>query len=144
MQTAIIVDLDGTLCDAGHRRHFVEKEKKDWKSFYENMVYDQPNQWCLELLNRFKMNEIVFVTGRPEEYREHTVTWLKKIGYSSCPLFMRKSKDYRQDFEIKTEIYKEHIEPKFKILFCVDDRTQVVKAWRALGLTCLQCDEGDF
>lgn len=138
----IICDLDGTLCNVGHRRHFIEK--KDWKSFYENIPYDQPNQWCLNILKRFQKEEILFVTGRPEEYRQHTTDWLKRIGYDGIPVFMRPSGDYRKDSEIKTEIYNEQIKPKYQISFCIDDRTQVVRAWRALGLICLQCDDGDF
>ena len=28
--------------------------------------------------------------------------------------------------------------------FVVEDRDQVVKMWRSLGLTCFQCAKGDF
>lgn len=31
-----------------------------------------------------------------------------------------------------------------KILFVVDDRDQTVNMWRNNGITCLQCDKGDF
>jgi FMN phosphatase YigB (HAD superfamily) len=144
-QKIIIVDLDGTLCNADHRRHFVESEKKDWNGFYENMTHDEPNEWCLEIMDRFKASEIVFVTGRPEKYRDITKAWLtKKCGYGTRPLFMRKNNDFRPDFMIKTEIYKEHIEPEYQVMFCVDDRKQVVDAWRELGLICLQCADGNF
>jgi hypothetical protein len=142
--TRIIVDLDGTFSNVEHRRHFVAKPNPNWKSFYEALSEDGANEWCLELLKRFNKDEILFVTGRPEEYRDRTRAWLMDYGYAQCPLFMRKTGDYRQDSIIKTEIYKEHIEHNYHILFCLDDRTQVVKAWRALGLVCLQCDEGDF
>lgn len=57
---------------------------------------------------------------------------------------MRKNDDYRQDAVIKEEIYNLYIQPKFDVLFCIDDRKQVVDAWRNLGLVCLQCDEGQF
>ena len=40
--------------------------------------------------------------------------------------FMRADGDFRQDAIIKTEIYKNEIEPSFEILFCIDDRKQVV------------------
>lgn len=42
-QKAIIVDLDGTLCNAEHRKHYVEAKKKDWKSFYNGIAQDKPN-----------------------------------------------------------------------------------------------------
>ena len=38
-----IFDIDGTLMDINHRRHFVEGETKDWKSFIANIKYDIPN-----------------------------------------------------------------------------------------------------
>ena len=31
-----------------------------------------------------------------------------------------------------------------EILFVLDDRSQVVKMWRELGLTCLQVADGNF
>jgi len=31
-----------------------------------------------------------------------------------------------------------------RIEFVVDDRQQVVDMWRRNGITCLQCDVGDF
>lgn len=34
MSKAIIVDLDGTLANCEHRRHFLETKPKDWKSFH--------------------------------------------------------------------------------------------------------------
>ena len=32
-----ICDIDGTLMNIDHRRHFVEGDKKDWKSFEDNI-----------------------------------------------------------------------------------------------------------
>lgn len=143
-QKAIIVDLDGTLCDTTHRQHFMEGTKR-WKSFYENMVHDKPNLWCLSLIDGMRgIAEIVFVSGRPDSYYEHTQDWLRKHGLHIWPLFMRKEDDFRKDSIIKTELYNTHIRDQYDVLFCVDDRQQVVDAWRDLGLTCLQCAKGDF
>lgn len=33
----VIVDIDGTVADLSHRIHFIEGEKKDWDSFYNNV-----------------------------------------------------------------------------------------------------------
>lgn len=150
-QTAIIVDLDGTLCNADHRRHFVEtKGNKDWKSFYESLVCDEPNAWCVEIIEamRHRGHQIIFVTGRPADYLPHTIDWLEKnlkmVALSNYLIYTRESGDYRKDNVVKTEIYNGYIAPKFNVLFCLDDRKQVVDAWRELGLTCLQCAEGDF
>ena len=37
-----IFDVDGTLMDIDHRRHFVEGDKKDFKSFFAAMDQDIP------------------------------------------------------------------------------------------------------
>lgn len=145
----IIIDLDGTLCNVDHRRHFVENRKdKDFKSFYAGIADDLPNEWCRQLVYSLNYrHEIIFVSGRPEEYREVTHEWLRQhIGHSyvAMQLHMRRDNDFRKDSIVKREIYQNHIEPYYHILFCVDDRKQVVDMWREVGLDCLHCAEGDF
>ncbi len=139
---AIIIDLDGTLCNTEHRQHLVEAKK--WPAFYEALVHDEPNEWCAQIFHNFGHLQRIFVSGRPDNYKAQTVAWLEKHKFTDYILFMRKEGDYRKDSIVKSEIYHEHIEPKFQILFCVDDRKQVVDQWRELGLVCLHCAEGNF
>ena len=47
-------------------------------------------------------------------------------------------------YERAKEIYDNELKGKYNIKFIVDDRDQVVKMWRSLGLTVLQCAEGNF
>jgi len=79
-----------------------------------------------------------------EKYRKRTNDWLTKNGVWYDFMLMRKDDDTRQDYIIKEELYKEGIKPHYKVLFVVDDRQQVVDAWRKLGLTCLQCAHGNY
>ena len=69
-------------------------------------------------------------------------SWENAIsGYKK--LVMRKTGDYRKDSIVKREMFEEHIEGKYNVLFVLDDRNQVVDMWRKeLGLTCLQCNYG--
>lgn len=147
---AIIIDLDGTLCNNEHRRHFVEGEEKDFEKFNAACVDDKVNQWCLELIKAMDAAgyRILFISGREYKFREQTWLWIvenaaTKID-SNTDIYMRAIGDYRKDSVVKEEIYRRLIEPHFKVLFCVDDRQQVVDMWRSLGLTCLQCAKGDF
>jgi len=57
---------------------------------------------------------------------------------------MREVGDRRKDTEVKAEIYHRFIEPQYDVHYILDDRDQVVKMWRSLGLTCLQVAEGAF
>lgn len=146
-QKAIICDLDGTLINIEHRRHFVEGEKKDWKSFLhpENLRQDTVNNWCRFIINRVANDvKILYVTGRSENLRQVTKDWCIEHVCRFNFLFMREEGDYRQDAIIKEDIYKQYIEPQYDVVFCIDDRKSVVDMWRRLGLVCLQCAEGNF
>ena len=145
-RSAIIVDLDGTLANIDHRRHFVKSKPKDWKGFFSRISDDTINNWCRYLIMRFGSANmtVLVITGRPAEYFKTTFNWLNDNQVRFDKLYTRKSKDYRSDYVVKREIYKEHIEPYYNVMFVIDDRDSVVKMWRELGLTCLQCANGDF
>lgn len=142
---AIIVDLDGTLCDTKNRVHHLQGAEPDWKSFYEGIIDDPMHLWCHLLIDRFKtIMPVILVTGRPDNHLYPTLLWLKEHHVQYDQLLMRKQGDYRKDDVVKKEIYKNEIEPFYTVLFTVDDRQQVVDMWRSLGLRCLQCDPGKF
>lgn len=141
---AVIIDLDGTLANCDHRRHYVQKDNY-WTKFYEEMVNDPVNEWCRNLIDLYsKKYEILLVTGRPEDYLKHTSFWLADNKIQHDQLYMRSKKDYHEDSIVKKEIYKSLIEPNYDVELVVDDRNSVVKMWRSLGLVCLQCAEGNF
>lgn len=147
MERAIIVDLDGTLCDCEHRVHHVSGSgKKNWKEFNELMSEDELNNWCLDLIHAMVAtnHKVLFVTGREDQYEEKTKEWLARHLVPYDELHMRESNDFREDSEIKKDIYNQRIKDKYKVTFVVDDRKSVVTMWREIGLVCLQCDWGDF
>ena len=57
---------------------------------------------------------------------------------------MRKNGDYRPDWEAKLELFNEHVRDRYNILAAFDDRNQVVKLWRQLGITTFQVADGNF
>ena len=150
---AIIVDIDGTLANAAHRIHHIKKQPKDWQSFFDEAVKDEPFKWCVELvLAMARTHEILFVTGRGEEDREQTLNWLMEnvpiwensntgLYCLNMNLFMRPAGSRDQDFDVKRRVYRERIQDKYDILFALEDRGRVTKMWRELGLTCLQCSD---
>ena len=104
----IIFDLDGTLADCEHRRHFVDPKKNadfdwgngkiavnyngeacdykgdpfkpDWKAFYEACDQDVPIDPVRYALEHFYYNEdeIQIWSGRCESVREKTVDWINR------------------------------------------------------------------
>lgn len=152
---AVIFDIDGTLSDCGHRKHYIEASKKDWKSFfYRDLVLKdlviKNVRFFLELIlthtrvNYHKPVYIFLVTGRDEKHREVTEKWLSTNNIYYHDLLMRKNGDKREDFKVKKELYKTRIEPVYNVISVFEDRTQCVKMWRELGLTCFQVADGDF
>lgn len=150
MERAIIIDLDGTLCNCEHRRKLKSTGKIDFGHFLdpENIAKDPVNDWCRELIKgMFSIGyTIIFVSGREDTLRNATINWLGENRLLIYPpqIFMREEGDYRKDFEVKKEIYEDHIKFKYEILFIVDDRKQVVDMWRGEGLTVLHCADGNF
>ena len=149
---AIVVDLDGTLYNCDERRKkYLDIPSKDFEGFNAAAIHDEPHVWCAELVQAMKdaAFEIIFVSGREDAWRADTEKWLKK-NLNLHPngfhyhLYMRPTGDRRPDHEVKTGIFHQFIDPRFRVLFCVDDRSSVVRSWRALGLTVLHCAEGDF
>jgi len=143
----VIFDIDGTLADIRHRRPFLNGKNPDWKSFNSLMGNDEKNRPVVELYTTLwetKKYELILVSGRSEDQRQVTEQWLfwNEIPFSK--LMLRPSKDFRPDSEIKKEILDKLLMENKNILFVVDDRQSVVDMWRENGITCLQCDVGDF
>lgn len=139
---AIICDLDGTLALI-HGRNPYDASKCE---------QDQVNEPVADIVQEYQYHQggyhILFTSGRSEEYREETQRWLDTHGFfhpcSNLHLFMRATGDNRQDAIVKREIYEREILGHYNVKFVLDDREQVVRLWRSLGLTCLQVAEGDY
>ena len=134
-ENVVICDLDGTLCNIDHRLHFVKDGNRDWKSFFANLRHDTVRTDVFDnmLHSLVKHNaKLVFVSGRPEEYRKETEEWLMPlidIRDSHTPLFMRPKGDHRPDTEVKAEIYDKLLS-KTNVVEIFDDRPSVIRMWR--------------
>jgi len=91
MKDAILCDLDGTLANCEHRRHFLEGGSPNFDAFFENMDQDEVVRPIAQLLDiyRDKGISILLCSNRPEKYRDKTDKWLldNKIFYDY--LFLR-------------------------------------------------------
>ena len=101
------------------------QDPKDWKNFYSNLDKDRPIEEVCALLKSLLKddnNQIIFCTGRVEDYREVTIEQINKIlkgskniDMDSC-LYMRPKGDYRKDFMVKRDLYKRMIVDGFNPL----------------------------
>lgn len=133
---AILCDLDGTLCLHNGRSPYE----------YEKCDTDLPNKAVVKLVQDLDQLgvTIVYLSGREDSAREKTEVWIQKHVGPVERLLMRRAGDYRKDSVVKLELFNEHVREQYDVRFVLDDRDQVVKLWRQLGLTCLQVAEGAF
>ena len=146
MKTAIF-DIDGTLADIEHRRHYVTGGRSYWEKFNESMGDDTPNAPVVSLYHSLWRSgdyNIEIVTGRNERFRDITERWFIWNEIPFKRITMREDKDFRADHLVKEEILHRFLAEGLDIIFAVDDRQQVVDMWRRNGIACFQCDVGDF
>lgn len=145
--SSVIFDLDGTLANASARRIFLEKSPKNWEAFFAGIEYDPPNIPVLNLyrlISGTKRHQMILVSGRPEKCRDASLIWLSKYNIPFDMFFMRANNDHRPDHLVKENILYEIQKLGYSVEFAVDDRNSVVKMWRKNGITCFQCDDGNF
>ena len=143
----IIFDVDGTIADVEHRRHFVSQKPADWKSFRNSTVFDTPVQWVCDIAKRFiaQGDNVAFFSARNESEREITEKQISEwIGKGHQGLFLRPDGDFRRDDEFKSDLADKFEEVGGKIDIVFDDRNQVVDMWRQRGTTVVQVADGDF
>lgn len=134
---AVIVDIDGTVAKMVDRSPFDESRVHE----------DLPNTPVIETVKALHQSghRILFTSARTAGCKEATASWLSKyVGILDAQLFMRAEGDYRKDSIVKQEIFDNEIRYNYDVVCVLDDRDQVVKAWRDMGLTCLQVAPGDF
>lgn len=139
-EAVVISDLDGTLCDLSHRKHFVETENKDWKSFFEGIGGDMLRTEVLDKVNSHK-KPVILVSARPEQYRTVTENWLAMNHINYEFLIMREANDKRQDTEVKSDIYDKYLS-KLKIEALYDDRPSVIRMWGSKGINVIDVGDG--
>ena len=143
----IIFDVDGTIADVEHRRHFVSQKPADWKSFRNSTVFDTPVEWVCDIAKRFiaQGDNVAFFSARNESEREITEKQISEwIGKGHQGLFLRPDGDFRRDDEFKSDLADKFEEVGGKIDIVFDDRNQVVDMWRQRGTTVVQVADGDF
>lgn len=147
MTRCYIFDIDGTIADLTHRRHYVESKPKNWPAFHAGCVDDKP----IEHIRRLMLDlveagaVVVYVSGRNEAQREATQRWTEEHGFlPAYNLYMRADGDFRDDSIVKLELLQRLRADGFEPIMAFDDRDRVVKMWRENGVPCAQVAPGDF
>lgn len=144
---AILVDLDGTVALLNGRDPFDQT----------TCLNDLPNKPVIDVVRSLAADRdwsAVFMSGRPDSCRQDTLAWLCREvirgGYpwaGDCAhwgLYMRGAGDTRPDWQTKLELFDKYVRDFYQIQVAFDDRDQVVKLWRQMGITTFQVADGSF
>lgn len=131
----VICDIDGTLALHTSRSPYDETR----------VSTDEVNAEVATLVSSISRDyRILYMTGRHEGCRVDTTNWLRAHGLPYGPVYMRPDGDSRKDWVVKAELFDKYVRDIENVKFVLDDRDQVVRMWRAMGLTCLQVADGKF
>ena len=132
---AVIVDMDGTLCDVATVLH-LQAEPDGFTAFHEASGQCPPNpavlDWCLD--HHSRGHEILVVTGRDDWARRLTAQWLSEhLPVPTAGLYMRRDGDFRSNADIKREIHGQ-LTVTYDIRAAIDDDPEIVELWREIGI----------
>lgn len=133
---AIICDIDGTLAIMGDRNPF------DWDKVGEDSVNESVAN-CLKSMSDCGY-DIILMSGRDSVCLMKTLIWLKNNAIHFDHLYMRPEGNTQKDSVIKHKLFLDHVHGKHYVSFVLDDRDQMVKMWREIGLSCFQVNYGNF
>lgn len=136
----VIFDIDGTLAHNNGKRSPYDWAKvgRDTPDFATSFIFK-----CLEDFKN-AMNTTVYTplvappkliicTGRDVVCLAETTDWLNSNELYYDKVYIREHNDMRPDWIVKEEMWRE-ISKKYNIIGMFDDRQQVVRRARALGL----------
>lgn len=127
---AVIIDVDGTIAEMNGRKPY------EW----DKVDTDKPRYDIIAMIHGLtdSMNlKPVFLSGRDSICSHKTYLWIKSYvfdGSEDFPLFMRSIKDHRPDYVVKEKLFWEHVAPEYDVVSAIDDRPQVLRLWRELGI----------
>lgn len=133
---AIIVDMDGTLCDVSSIRHYVTGERRNFAAFHEASRFCPPNrsvERVVRAANRVG-TAVVIVTARDARFEGPTRDFLVRNDIPFDAIFMRPWGDQRRDTVVKDEIFDAIVEQGYEPILAIDDRNDIAEVWRARGV----------
>ncbi|MFF3178654.1 polynucleotide kinase [Rhodococcus pyridinivorans] len=138
LPAAWLVDIDGTLA------HMSDRSPFHWHRVGEDAVSPAVEAAVRAFAAGPDRAAIVLLSGRDGVCRPETEEWLARHDIPYDELYMRPAGDNRKDSIVKAELFDRHIRHRYRIIAVLDDRDQVVRMWRRMGLVCFQVAEGDF
>lgn len=136
MMRAILVDMDGTLCDVDGIRHYVTGERPDFRSFHEASRFcpTRPEVEAEVRAADASGVAVIIVTARDERFERPTRDFLARYRIPHRALYMRPWGDRRRDTVVKAEILERIIRDGFEPVQAIEDRRDIAEVWTAHGI----------
>lgn len=135
---ALLVDMDGTLCDVRAIRHLVDgtnDTRRDFNAFHSQSIECPAYPSVLEVIKEARSSGLVtvIVSAREERWSFLTALWLREHEVEYSDMFLRANGDSRPDAAVKREIgarIMQHYDP----VLALDDRTDLIAIWHEFGV----------
>lgn len=130
----VAIDIDGVVSDMYWREPLMVEEGMD--AFFSKGIEDKPIMPGVELVKSLMMagHDIVWITGRPEKYKEDTLKWLANNIYDGKPekvhrLVMRENAELLNNIYAKVKYYKRE-----KPDLVIEDFTDITELLNQCGI----------
>lgn len=144
-RNTILVDIDHTISNAFWRDDMVAA--KDWDAYHSASINDHVIRDIADLVLSWRSQydgagAAIAFTARPEKFRQLTNCWLLRENVFFDEMLMRPDEAFRPASEIKMELalarFGSEDAIRDQVAFVMDDREDVLQAFRAIGVTALQ------
>lgn len=134
----VIFDIDGTVAIKGDRSPY------DWKRVGEDKL-ERDTASIADYISSCEepRPKIVICTGRDGICLYETERWMKSVGLPYDEVYIRPQGDSRPDWVVKEEMWRKIAKDNY-IVGMFDDRLQVVRRARALGLKVFNVEYNNF
>lgn len=131
----ILCDIDNTVSNAKWREPLIRGREKNWDKFYSSSTEDAIIGETFGFLKSlvYYGYTLVFLTGRPERYKNITESWLdKSLGLPYAGVIYRQNGDHSS-----TEHFKKKVLDKYfannqlkEIVYVIDDYGPVLQMFK--------------
>lgn len=160
MNTLFIIDIDGTIADHGRRiaKAGPEPSRSDKEAYFKWVATIQSEDSLLEdkaisgmedlvssLDNKILQNEVVYLTGREEQWRGVTERWFYENNFPDYGLIMRPDDDYRDTAAFKEDAIDDiliNFRPNAVVVIDDDQSGELEKVCKRRGWTFLKAMSG--
>lgn len=135
---AVLVDVDGTLCDVSGVRHYVQSDPKH-RNFDK---FHRASALCPAIASTVAWVReqhatgitVIIMTSRKQQYEHLTRVWLRKWSVPYDRLLLRDDHDERRDDLVKADLLAKIRAEGYEVIAAIDDNPSIIALWESEGI----------